>query len=337
MKIRLLNVMIAALILTGCQSSVPESIGSPDLFAESGVTEQSAESAENSETEALTDISGGIKNSLASYTYSGEPITVTYQYAAAGTPAVGFMVFCDGQPVPYHTPDEPEDGLIHTAPIHVPNQYEEIDLILTPAGKKGDNVLLQVCDINDPLFDLNRLASDPEYLALIRGLKGYFSYSWPAHVQMEADGIAPVTDYSTAFTRTPIPEDTLRTLEYEDASGKLHSRTELLNAGCTVTDNESRINYTLHSGDRLTLHLTLYGGIYPKVSVSLLVNWEPVAAFDGKTMLKAPVSADQYTECDAVLDTTDIPPGKYLCTLAVTPTENLAMKPMQTFAAEILP
>ena len=30
--------------------------------------------------------------------------------------------------------------------------------IFTPAGKKGDNVLLQVCDINDPLFDLNSLA-----------------------------------------------------------------------------------------------------------------------------------------------------------------------------------
>ena len=334
------------LLLTGCRNSPPAEISSrPDLFAESetAVTEQTdpPESGQQSseqypESETLRSVSGGIKNSPATYAYDGSPITVTYLFSADGCPAVGFMVFCDGQPVPYHTPDEPEDRLIHTAPITVPNQQEEINLILTPAGRKGDHVTLQVCDIVDPLYDLEKLnTNDSQFLQMIRGQKGRLAYGWPATVNMYADGIAPETDRSANYTRSPIPTDVLRSMEYQSDNGTTHSEIENLRSECTVEGMLISVYYALGKDDSLTMHLRLYGGNQPEVSVHLMMNWEPAPVFDGKTVIRVPVSEDQYTDFDLVLDASQIPAGRYLCSLVITPTENLILSPHPAFVVDI--
>lgn len=279
------------------------------------------------ESEWFRGSSGGIKNSPATYVYDGSPITVTYLYSAEGSPEIGFMVFCDGQPVPYHTPDEPDDRLIHTAPVRVPNQEEEIDLILTPAGKKGSTVTLQVCDIVDPMYDLNKLQADNRFLPMIRGLKGWLFYGWPAQVIMEEDGVSPAADYSTNYTRRAVP--------VSPASTEEEQKSTILRAECTVAGKGDCVYYALQGDDPLVMHLTVYGGSAPEVTVQFLMNWEPAPVFDGKTSLRVPVSEDQYTEFDIVLDPSQFEPGRYLCTPVITPTENLMLQPQIPFVAEI--
>lgn len=343
-KILTILSMIAVITAVSCSNNNSASISDRQnihsLIVSDTEVNVSATSTESKETQSdedfmyLNSISAGVKDEVHSFVYNGSDIAIPYQYSIDGAKSFGIMVLCNGIPTNFSTDIDKEKKQIHI--IQNKNQGEEMDipLYVTPIGKKGETISIQLVDIVEPDFDFSKKESSELVKYLAHGSKFDVNYLNGITVKMESDGSVFSEEKYTISETADIPEEIIDENITIDESGKVQDKLASLHSDWLI--NEPSLIYSLVQGEKLELSMKYYGTAGNNVTSFFLVDNKPFPVFENKIYSECFVDKKHYTTIKAEIDTSKMDKGRHIC-YSVAGIDQLynKCKPTEAFIIEV--
>lgn len=235
------------------------------------------------------------------YTYMGEELQMKFEIASMPIQAeFSFLVFIDGVLTPYCS--------------NMDSSYSERQLFKTEKGEKKSDYTISFKPIygkEGETYNLEVLLLDnPQYMLKD---KSWLSFA-PNHSVMTISKKKLVYQADTIEN-----EDISNTFEVRDLTARVENEfandyaeggnnlnemlffTFLTEPMDSSNHEESQGYLSVKKGEKLKLYLPFLG-LSGEYRVSLYINYEPIAAFDGKNYLDVKVQRDKYTEKVIELD-----------------------------------
>ncbi len=262
----------------------------------------------------VTDISVNVTTG-GSYTYTGEPITIGYEYAAVGTTSFGLMVLCDGVAVPFSTNVSTAQKKVHTIPKTTAFETVSVELYITPIGQNGRYAELQIVDIVQPDFDPASVALDgtTEFVqAMVRGQRFRAFSTGGIVVALRADGLSVEDSISEVSVTEIIPEEDIAANTTTDEYGNSVNQLQYFHANGTV-DGVDQLLCIAKQGETVPIEITYSGTEGAEICTSFWLDHELYPIFNGCSYNQCFVDDAHYTTIHGELDTNDLAPGRYIC------------------------
>ena len=345
-KYRLIVSVMLCLAMTGCSTNAPqgsEESRTPIEDLQAATTELAdAETDAESTTELLPGTVKQFDSESAKiingpdYSYDGEPVKITGRYSMVGDiPTFGLIVLCDGIAVPFTTEFNEEPSQVQIIPYANNGEDQDVDLYITPIGKKGDLVSIQIVDILDPEFDIDAIDFDSEnaYQPMINGGKFRIGSLAGLNILLNQDGLERTTSISTNAPMEDIPEDVIEDNKILREDGTIENK--LLSLQFYRENVSFRV--AVEHGEKLPIEAKVSGTSGQDVFVSFYLDNQLTPIWNGCDYLQCHVDDTHYTQITGELDTSQLEPGRYLCYTACGNTKDImSVAPVTAFILEVL-
>lgn len=314
--------MIAVITAVSCSNNNSASISDRQninsLIVSDTEVNETVTSTESEATQSDEDfiyfrgISAGVKDEVSSYVYNGSDIAIPYQYSIDGAKSFGIMVLCDGIPTNFSTDIDTEKKQMHI--IQNKNQGEEMDipLYVTPIGKKGETISIQLVDIVEPDFVFSEKESSEPGKYLVYGQKSVVNYLNGITVKMESDGSAFSEEKYMISETADIPKEIIDENISIDENGKVQDQLASLHCDWLINGEQS-LRYSLVQGEKLELSMQYYGTAGKDVTSFFFVDNKPFPVFENKMYSECFVDKKHYTTIKAEIDTSEMEKGLHIC------------------------
>jgi hypothetical protein len=358
----LVTIILLTFILTGCSDNKPVNNNSsgtlPTQTSETvttTATSDNASSIDSTDTNDTTDtteeiflesVKAGVRNQKTAYTYQGSPLILEYNYSAIGAKSVGFVILCDGFSVPYSTNFSTEEKLMHIIPHKGDGVKFDVDFKITPIGKKGDKVSIEVVDIVEPDYDISQLDLNTEDGSGIQpitfGKRFFHAYTTQITIDMQANGLENNNTISNKYTQTEIPPEDIESYLSENDDGTFTNQLDFLQASGTITGpdgDKNKLSQIVKKGDKINLEFQYCGtnGLgTDKIVTSFYLNNEIYPIFEGKNYAECEIDKQNYSLVTGELDTANLEKGRYICyALSGNDNTNFMANNLHTFVIEV--
>lgn len=345
MKQKLLILVLCCSALTGCSTSEMQNsrISIENLQSSTAVeststkpinVESTAEKLPNDTVSPLGMVSAKVTNG-PSYSFDEDPVKISYAYSIEGDiPDFGLIVLCDGIAVPFSTELNTEQSVLQVIPYTKSGETKNVDLYITPIGKKGDSVSIQIVDILDPEYDISTIDYDSEnaFQPFIVGGRLRINSLSGLHIAMKQDGLPKPTSVSTASIIEDIPEDVINSNQSVREDGTIDNQLRFLKS--YYTDN---LHVVVNHGEMLPIDTKLSGTAGQNLFVSFYLDNKLMPVWDGCDYLQCYIDDKHYTQIKGELDTSKLEKGRYLCYTVCGNTEyNNCTAPIHAFILEVI-
>ncbi len=236
------------------------------------------------------------------YTYAGEELQMKFEIASMPVQAeFSFLVFIDGVLTPYCSNVDSVYSKRQLFKTEKGEKKSEYTLSFKPAyGKKGETYDLEVLLLDNPQYmlkDTSWLSFAPNH-SIMTVSKKKLDYQADTIKNEDISNTFEVRDL-TAEVENEFAND------YAEGGNNLNAMlffTFLTEPMDSKENREEGQGYlSVKKGEKLKLYLPFLG-LSGEYRVSLYINYEPIAAFDGKNYFDVTVQRDKYTEKKIELD-----------------------------------
>lgn len=286
------------------------------------------------ELSPLGSVEVGIKDNKASYEFSGEDISINYEYTAVGSKSFGIIVLCDGIAVPFSTDKQNDSQKLHILPNNEDGKRNDVTISFTPIGKSGDKVSVEIVDIVEPDYNIADIDLDGNIMAFIQGKKYLVNYISGITVNMLSDGIAQDNKFYTKAETKPIPQNVIDTSKTIHDDGTVDD--QLLNFASEWSVNEKKsLCYKVSQGEKMSIKIRYNGTEGQDIYTSFYIDNELFPVFGGCEYSVCRTDKLHYSEITGTLDTSKLSKGRHICYSVCGNIEYSSTIPTAAFIIEV--